>query len=306
MISVITPYFNPKNSDIRRNLYENFKCHMKEYGVKLYTIEISYDGIFQVTNKKDKFHIQVESKDIMWHKENMINVVIEKLPKKTKYVAWFDNDIEFTDQNWLTNSLLKLETSSCVLQPYSISNWLDENGNYERSSLSYSFENKHVYEPMQPSVELFRFNQHVKKMSQTFMSSPGLAWISSMDFMKSIGGMFMPVFFRSGDLIMANAFYNKPFPSFYIIEGLKNEYDNYQTKIRKYMKETNKFPSYVEGQLIHHYHGPVTQRKNFDHFQLLKQYNINPNSAIQKNKYGIYEFTDNISEDFKSKLSSMI
>ena len=61
MISVITPYFNPKNSDIRRNLYENFKCHMKEYGVKLYTIEISYDGIFQVTNKKDKFHIQVES-----------------------------------------------------------------------------------------------------------------------------------------------------------------------------------------------------------------------------------------------------
>lgn len=304
----ITYFFNPNLSERRLELYENFSKHMKDYGLDLYTIELSYNGKFQVTKATNKKHIRVQTNSIMWPKENLIDVALSKIPE-TKYVTWLDSDIEFLNSNWIDDTIKKLETDSCVLQPYSISKWESESKDkYEKVSMSYAYENRYVYEKTIAGIELFRFNQKIQSLNNEYksMASPGLAWAARMDFMNAIGGMMKRIVFRSGDLMIANAIYNKEFPAFYKNKQIESFYVDYQTKIRKYILETNRKPSFVEGELLHHYHGSVRERNNFKHFQLFNDANLDFVSGLVENKYGIYEFSNPMDDDFIKRVQSAI
>ena len=78
VISVIS---NPARYTSRYDLYEKFEKKMLESGVKLLTVELQLgQRAFQVTDASNPFHLQLRSDDELWHKENMINLGIAKLP----------------------------------------------------------------------------------------------------------------------------------------------------------------------------------------------------------------------------------
>ena len=118
MLHVITVLFNYCEYKIRYKLakefikrYQNFSPNMK-----LYVVELAYENQkFQVTDKNNPYHLQLRSNTPLWHKENLINVGINKLlPEDWEYVAWIDCNLEFENSDFVEKTIEALQTSNIV------------------------------------------------------------------------------------------------------------------------------------------------------------------------------------------------
>jgi len=97
-LNVIMVHSNPCKFKSRKYLSEQFRDQMqKTPDVELYIVELAYDDVpFEVTDKNNKNHLQLRTsrKNILWSKENLINLGIKKLlPENYKCVAWIDLDL---------------------------------------------------------------------------------------------------------------------------------------------------------------------------------------------------------------------
>jgi glycosyltransferase involved in cell wall biosynthesis len=54
-------------------------------------------------------HFQFRTRHELWHKENLINLGIARLPEDWEYVAWIDADIQFTRPDWVQETLHQLQ-----------------------------------------------------------------------------------------------------------------------------------------------------------------------------------------------------
>lgn len=107
VIAIIT---NPVRYKRRPELFKQFALRMENYGVKLYVVEAAYgDREFSVTDSNNPRHIQLRTKYELWHKENMINIGISRLPSNWEYVAWIDGDIDFIEKDWPLETVQQLQ-----------------------------------------------------------------------------------------------------------------------------------------------------------------------------------------------------
>jgi hypothetical protein len=102
--AVMTVIFNPVKYQSRYDHYQKFAAHMAQSGVQLITVECIFESAphfglprqsFEITRAGDRHHIQLIAPSIMWMKENLINIAVQRLPQNVEYIAWLDADIEF-------------------------------------------------------------------------------------------------------------------------------------------------------------------------------------------------------------------
>jgi hypothetical protein len=102
--AVITAIFNPVNYQSRYDHYRKFEAHMAQSGVQLITVECIFESAphfglprqnFEITRAGERHHIQVTAPSILWIKENLINIAVNRLPPNIEYIAWIDGDVEF-------------------------------------------------------------------------------------------------------------------------------------------------------------------------------------------------------------------
>jgi hypothetical protein len=114
---VITVLFNPIKYKSRYELYHKFDEHMTRSGVTLLTVECIFESSeefglpkqkFELTRANDPRHLQIKAPSVMWLKENLINIAVQRLPSYVEYVAWLDADIEFEVSQFSSNSVTYL------------------------------------------------------------------------------------------------------------------------------------------------------------------------------------------------------
>ena len=44
-----------------------------------------------------------------WHKENLVNLGIARLPRDSRYVAWVDADLTFARHDWVQETIQQLQ-----------------------------------------------------------------------------------------------------------------------------------------------------------------------------------------------------
>lgn len=102
--AVISVIFNPVKYNSRYDHYRRFAQHMSQCGVTLYTVECIFESApqfslprqdFEITRAGDRHHFQLIAPSIIWMKENLINVAVQRLPQHIEYIAWIDADVEF-------------------------------------------------------------------------------------------------------------------------------------------------------------------------------------------------------------------
>lgn len=119
VLDVITVISNPVRWRSRYDLYRAFAKHMDDSGVRLTTVELAYgDRPFEITECDTASHVQFRTRSELWHKENLINLGISRLPADWKYVAWIDADIQFARMDWAQETLHQLQHYALV-QPWS-------------------------------------------------------------------------------------------------------------------------------------------------------------------------------------------
>jgi hypothetical protein len=109
-LDVIAVISNPVRYRSRYDLYRAFEAYVSHSGARLTTVELAYgQRPFEVTDPDNPRHVQLRTGHELWHKENLINLGIQRLPRNWEYVAWVDADVRFANPQWVQETLQELQ-----------------------------------------------------------------------------------------------------------------------------------------------------------------------------------------------------
>lgn len=120
---IISCFFNPQNSSYRLNAFNHFYNSIKHLNHRIIECVIGDSKPQLEENSNIK---RVYTKNLLWHKESLLNKIITELPEKYKYVFWVDADVIFTNLNWLVDGVEQLKIRN-IIQPFEYCVHLEQN-----------------------------------------------------------------------------------------------------------------------------------------------------------------------------------
>lgn len=119
-LAIIIPFYNFHGRKTLNDNYYSTVSYLSKFPVKLLTVEAVLNGQTSLLDancdyKNISHQYEVYNvTNIAWYKENLINLGINKLIKDYEYIAWFDADILFENDDWYMNIINKLKLYSTV------------------------------------------------------------------------------------------------------------------------------------------------------------------------------------------------
>lgn len=306
-LNVICVISNPCNYKRRYVLAKLFIEQMlKNKDVELYVVECIYPKLnqtYQITKYDNPKHLQLTAETILWTKENMINLAVNKLlPPDYKAFAFIDADLQFNNLNWAEDTL-KILNSCDILQPfvngYNLNkfNKIDNNSKILYSTF-YLWINKNIN----------NYTINIEKNDNLIINNikrecwhPGWAWAMTRNTYEKLGSIYDFGIVGGGDSILAKSIINpnfmnteKPF-SLCSLSFRKSLFD-YQNKCKDLKV------GYTPGTVLHYYHGTLENRNYMNRWNIIIFNKYNPYLFIQKNNCGMYEATKYFSQSFQNEI----
>lgn len=99
-LAVVSCFYNPSGSRRRVANFKRFRQGIEKCEVRCLAVELAFGSApFQLEGGEDT--IQLRTIDVMWHKERLLNIGIERLlAEGYQKIAWLDGDIVFHDKDW--------------------------------------------------------------------------------------------------------------------------------------------------------------------------------------------------------------
>lgn len=285
VIAVLSNYCNYKR---RLNLFKEFVERMKKYeNINLYIVELIYPNQeYKVTEKNNPMHLQLKSNSLLFHKENMINLGVQKLlPKNWKAMAWIDADIEFLNLNWVSDTLKALNKFDLV-HLWNKCEFLDQKN--EVSDEFYSYGSKYC------SGDYFK-NGNGKGYSYWH---PGFAWACRREFYDLTNGLYDRGIIGSGDYIMTQLYLKRIANGDKTLEGFESDIKKYGIPLENYEVKI----AYVNTTIKHFFHGQRANRKYVERNLILKENCYDPIVHLRYDDNGVLEYTEDVSEKFKNDI----
>jgi hypothetical protein len=299
VVAVIT---NPERFQKRPKLFKEFMARMEKYGVNLYVVEAAYgERGFEVTDTSNPRHIQLRADYELWHKENLINIGISRLPANWKYVAWIDGDIDFIRPDWVEETVHELQHHPVVqLFEDAIDLGPDHEIIQTHKSFAYCYKNnvptKHIIDGGEKIPYLVKF----KKTAGSYWH-PGYAWAATRDAINTMGGLLDFAILGSGDHHMAHSLIGRGKESCH-----KDISDNYKKMILAWEERAtrlHKNMGYIKGSIYHFWHGKKKDRQYSDRTNILVENKFDPDIHIHKDWQGLwalYEGHDSMRDQIRS------
>jgi len=281
MLYLILPYFDfTKSIFFEKNLDLFINNYAKEKNLRIVLIEGIYDKSLPDFSSKVYKHLKFKLKNILWVKENLINIAIKNLPTDAQYIAWADRDILLTNPDWIQETIDKLKIYD-IVQPFS--EVLHLNKNYEaemvvRSNNLFTFTGKGIIS-----------NTITKqKIRGAFC---GQIWAINKNFYDKIGKLNDIEIVGGADAIIAKACVLQDYS--YISDKIKNKSKEkvIENWSQYYLKFKDCKYSYVTGLLVHYWHTTFSQRAHESRYKILLDENYNPEKDITYDENGVICFT---------------
>ena len=285
---VITPVSNPVRFASRYKLYNEFAARMNAAGVNLYTVELAFgDRTFEVTKPYVQNNIQLRTSDEMWHKENMLNVAISRLPSDWEYVAWVDADVNFVRADWAEETVHQLQHFQ-VVQMWQ--NAIDMGPTGEALSKFHSFMWCYSQGMEYNNPTSGEYPPPYGKKDGIYWH-PGFAWAARREAVDALGGLLDRAILGAGDHHMALALIGKADVS--VPGNMDKAYTNY---IMDWQSHAERFVrrdvGYVPGTIMHSWHGKKRDRHYQDRWKILQRAQYDPMRDIKRDWQGVYQLVD--------------
>lgn len=277
---VISVYTNPERFATRKRLFLQFIDRMKRYNVNFYIAEAAFgDRDFDVTEEGNPNHIRLRTNSEIWHKENLINVAISRLPHDWKYVAWIDGDIDFVRQDWVEETINELQHHSFVqLFEDAIDLGPEHQILIVHKGFGYSFKKDLTVNGKK--------GYHSLKNKGVNTWHPGYAWAATREAINTTGGLFDFAILGAGDHHMAKCLIGRGADS--IPEGLNENYKKLILAWQERALRLYKNIGYVKGSIYHYWHGKKKDRRYHDRWKILVDNNFDPTIDIHKDFQGLW------------------
>lgn len=269
ILYMVTCVFSPSKFKSRYNRYFQFAEYISQFkNVKLYTIEVAIGNQeFTVTEKNNIYHMQIRTDVPLWYKENILNILINSLPPDATKIAVVDCDIQWTNKNWVRDTLQSLNRYP-VVQMFSTWQNLDENDL-----------------PTMKPTRGFAHRWVHKTQGKGNSGFTGLAWAWRRDILQKLGGLIDWGILGSGDYYMANALVGKnrsdaghidvvKEPN--LLDFVKHLDAALNVWIAKAKIHVKGQLGYVHGNVLHFFHGKKSQRGYDWRWTILFKHNYRP------------------------------
>lgn len=280
---VITTYFNYAKYKSMLNNWHIFSRLLKEKGINLLTIELSFDGSFQLP--EDPNIIRLTSSSVMWQKERLINYGLSLLPASCDKYAWVDCDVIFERDDWPKLTCLMLDCAD-IVQLFKRVYYLN-NGVHEFST------NREDYSVMVQGV-IWQNQTHKnwlerRKSKELPFSSPGFAWAARRDKFPSL---YDRNIIGSGDTFLVDCLLGS-----WSIHGYFNKMTKHMHRDMFEWRKLHIAPkelkcAYLPQSICHLWHGSLKNRGYMDRHDLLQSSDFDPQTDIVL-RNGVYEWNSN-------------
>jgi hypothetical protein len=282
---VVTCIFNPESYKSRYNLYNNFANYISNFSnAELWTVELTFEGQdFVVTQSDCPQHIQLKTNEILWYKENLLNMGISKLPEDAKYIAWIDADIEFENQEWVDDTITALNQYDFV-QMFERANDLGPDGEIIASENSF-------------------INRWVNRTyTEKRRGRSGLAWAATKEALNKVDMLIDWGIVGSADWFMAFALTNQSQENNLHTKSGGHSTESLQKWSDKCALHIKENVGYVKGVINHFWHGKKSNRGYNWRWKILSDNEFNPINDLDYHPNGLIRLKTNkpkLLEDIK-------
>jgi hypothetical protein len=269
-------------------LYQDFAKRVLESGAKLFTVEAAFgQREFAIATPEDPYTLGVRVSQELWLKENLVNLGVQRLPSDWKYVAWVDADVAFARDDWADETRHQLQHHP-VVQMWSQS--IDLGPKHETLDAAKSFAWCHVNHEVRPKPGDYYYYGGVK--GRRGLWHPGYAWAMRREAFDHVGGLIDFSIVGNGDNQMANgivgtmegAIHKSLIGTAYYCDLML-----WQERAEKYLKHDL---GYVDGLLLHYWHGKKKERQYKSRWQILVDAGFDPKCDLKRDWQGAWQLTD--------------
>lgn len=282
-LHVIAVVSNPVGYKSRYKHFEQFHRHMMGFNVELTTVDLAF-GEREHVAPLGHNHLQIHTWDEVWHKENMINLAMSRLPPDWQYVAWIDGDIAFTNPHWVQQTINQLQ-HHMVVQLFQDAIDLGPNGETIQTHSGFGYN----YATGKPPV-LNNGDYYGVKAGGVFWH-PGFAWAARREAINHMGGLIDWAVLGSADHHMALAMIGQADRS--LPKGVAPSYrrrlKSFEAACERYVRRDI---GYVPGTIVHYWHGKKKDRKYQSRWDIVTQYKFNPDTDLKKDWQGVIQLVD--------------
>ncbi|HET9415494.1 MAG TPA: hypothetical protein VFO74_15390 [Pseudolabrys sp.] len=273
----ITSYFNPVGFKRRLSNYRIFRANL---AVPLVTVELSFDGRFELTDDDADILIQLSGGAVLWQKERLLNIAIKSVPENAKNIAWLDCDVIFERPDWMHEAERKLSEAN-VVQLYS--ELVDLGPEGYRSSIQYVPPSGHGI------VSLGLKQQNAPTEGDVRFSLPGLAWAARREILEE-HGFYDAMIIGSGDSSIFHAMHGRFDHELGRRLLTKAHEEHYLMWARPYHRTVRGKVSNVAGRICHLYHGKFVNRRYRSRHDLLAGLGFDPDLDLRIGANGAWHW----------------
>lgn len=282
---LIIPYFDFNNSIFSK---KNLDLFIDNYGdkpnLKIIICEGHYNSELPDYSNKVYKHFKYKLKNILWVKENLINLAIKQLSPDAEYIAWSDRDIYFVDPNWVIKTIEALKSND-IIQPWS--EIIHTNLNNElllMPKLGY-------FNFCKRSAVLQRVIQNTSGVESDNLGSTGQIWAINKNFYNKIGKLNDIEIVGGADSNIVNFCIFQDENYNYQIEGKTSPetLKNWQ-KYKENFKDVKY--GFLHGAIIHYWHGQLENRHYSIRHLILTEGQYNPEEDIEYDENGVLCLTE--------------
>jgi hypothetical protein len=284
-LHVAVAYSNPYRWKARQALFNDFRRHMSALpNVKLYVGELAYgERPFEVTSETTPLDFQWRTREVLWHKENLLNRVIERFDAGWQYGAYVDGDMNFNRYDIALETIQQLQLHEWA-QMFSALTDLDFEHRPLRTFRSFAS----AYQD-NGCVAVVREDCH-KPGARRGVGATGGAWAFRRAAFDAVGGLLDTCILGSGDWHMSYGLIQEDVAHPEITEcGAKyvESIQIWQKRAAALRRNIGCVPCHA----THYWHGSRKRRGYGDRWQILRDHDFDPLRDIYRDSNGIYQLS---------------
>ena len=314
-LHVIGGYFNPFRFRRRRELFNEFARQMQQSpNVVFWPVEVAFGARpFEVTEAGHPQHVQLRTSDVMWFKENAIDIGVQRIPVTEKYLAYVDGDVTFSRYDWALEAIHLLQHYHFVQLFSSFTfNYLDHRPTHQHPGYAYIYceyppapgdlHGGNAYRK-QVVVRTYRdgYNPDPPKPPKPIRNlnwpgAPGLGWAFTRTGFNLVGGMMDKCILGSADWHMALGLTGDEARGASVKDG-HGTGDAYNNEIGRWQRqaysEIKGKIGYLQNLLIHHWHGDHGNRQYSTRWEILDRNQFDPSVDVMYDSQGLLRWKGN-------------
>ena len=276
-LAIVTCHFNPGGFRQPRRNYLRFLRQMESEGAPVYVAELAYDDDDWVLPEAPSvLRLRTDHRNLMWHKENLLNLVEKIVPAEFNAIAWVDADIWFERLDWY-DAIRKALESHCVVQLFDTVVATGEDGR-----AASAMEGAAARRELAPGT------------------SPGYAWAAQRTLWIEGGGLHDHAIIGGGDAVNASAWMPCDGESFRWLN-----YPNLETSLepqRRWFKENGGSYGHVPGTIWHEWHGHFRNRSYVTRHKLVSRLDLGKDVVARED--GLHEFAEDVPQRIRAAFAT--